>query len=262
MLALVYTKVDEITANGTVVQTINFGSLGWSVTAANLAGNLISWTVTGSQNTGFNNNKASNFSVNVTFVLSTQLGVLVAPGSPIITPKSLETVIEFVNFPYLNKLNRVALGIITGSAAASVVEMNGVTHFIAGNGTGATFITLQHVATVDGATVPVQISNWTTGVTNQNMNNNNMAQQVNDKYGAASEFRAYAVIFPAGANHVLYDPASGVGSYPPDTTGTTPTPGSPGTPGAPGGPGGPPLGGSASSLVPLFAFALALLFLL
>jgi len=228
-----YIALEEVAANGNVAQSIKLGSLGWIENGGSFgSGGLRYWSVQGKQIL-----QNPNFAVNITHILSDVVGVLNVAGSSILTPKSVETVIEINNFPYVSTQNQVRLVIGVGTAAATLSVVGTVNHFVAGAGTGAAYFSASNVAQVNGVVSPVSVTSTVTGVTSANFTNDNLAGQVTARYGAAAEFRIVTVLFPPGAVSIVYDPAIGAGSP-------------------------PPLPGSGSFVAPSFFFALFALVLL
>jgi len=207
-----YVALQEVAPNGTIVQVVRLNGLSWSVGTKNVGqGGLRYWSIVGVQ--PFNANP--NFKVTVTHVLSDVVGVLNVGGTPILTPKSIETILEILNFPYVSTQNQVKLIIGVGTAAATLSVQGTATHFVSGTGTGTAYFSASNVAQIGGAVTPVSVTSTVTGVSAANFTNDALAGQVVAKYGAAAEFRIVTVLFPAGATDIIYDPSIGAGSPPP-----------------------------------------------
>jgi len=192
--------LEEVDTNGTTVRTIPFDQLAWNA-GDNKAGKggLSYITVTA--------NLRGGLVINVTFVVSDVSGILNVTGQPIVTPKSLESIVTISNYTYKAAGNSLKLTIGVGSGEANFQETG---TFTSGSGTNQTYFSLQVVADIDGVTKTVNISGFVKG--NSNNMNGNIAAQVNAKYGRAASFQLVSVSFPAGANTITYDPVIGSGS--------------------------------------------------
>jgi len=205
-------SLDEIDSGSNVVQTIYLKNLLWTTidTSYGTSGLLFA-TFQGKQYI-----INPNFEVDITFILSDVVGVLDLPGKPVITPRSLESVIEIINFPYMSTSNRVRLNIGVGSAAGDI-QASGTgtgTSLVSGSGDGTVYITLNGQAQISGDTQDITISGFVDATGIEALNNTNLVDQVNAKYGASASFKINSVIFPAGATDIKYDPSIGTGAPP------------------------------------------------
>jgi len=211
MIAKAFVALDEVSlVNGTnVVQNFKLAQFFWSTTDSNVGnGGLRHLTVSGKPV-----GSRSNFTVSVTFVVSDVLGVLNVTGSPIVTPKSIESMITISNFPYVNAANQVRLTTAVASAEATLQITGTLTHLVAGQGTPA-YITFNSVAEVNGKPAVVHHTNVSTN--GLGFGNNNLAGQVSTMYQAAAQFTHILTSFPAGAAQIVFDPVLSVGSIPPE----------------------------------------------
>jgi len=208
-------SLDEIDSGSNVVQTIYLKDLPWTTTDTSYGtGGLLFATFQGKQVLN------PNFEVDITFILSDVVGVLNLAGKPVITPRVLESVIEIINFPYKSTSNRVRLNIGVGSAAGDI-QASGTgtgTTLVSGSGDGTVYITLNGQAQINGDTQDITISGFVDATGIEALNNTNLVEQVNVKYGASASFKINSVIFPAGATHIQYDPSMGTGT-PPQSSG-------------------------------------------
>jgi len=206
-MSTIFVKLDEVNSNGVVMQTINLGNLAFVLTTVttgspNLRGALFTAT-------------QGALSVKITFVASSVVGVLNVPGNVVMTPKTLEAMLEIDNFPYMNTADSVRLTMVVGSAAGAVNVVGSFTQYSSGTGNQGAFFTLSNVAQTDGTITPVQISSFTSANTALSYGNGNFDGQVNATYGAAASFKLVTVTFNPGAKIILFDPAMGVGAnYP------------------------------------------------
>jgi len=223
LITKIYKELDEVTPgpNGTlsVVQKVNLGSLLWTATASNVgSGGLRSLTVKGAPfNIG--NNKNSNFSVSVTWIVSDTTGILNLTGNPIVTPKTIESTITVTNFPYTNTANQVRLSTIVGSAEINFEVTGSILHIVAG-GANPSYVSFSGVANVDGKVTQVtHVYNISSN--SGNFGNNQIAAQITAAFSAKAAFTEVQTLFPAGAAVIEFDPVTGANSPPPEMTGTT-----------------------------------------
>jgi len=204
-----FIQLDEVTPANIVVQTISLGNLLYTLTNAVTGdANLKGSTFTATQ---------GMMTVKITFLASAVVGVLNVPGNAIITPKTLESVLEIDNFPYMNTANSVRLTMLVGSAAGFINVQASFTHYASGNGDNGAFFTLSHVAQTDGTATPVTISAFTDVKDAVTYGNAYIDTQVRATYGAAASFKLVNVTFKAGSKIILFDPAVGVGANPPSS---------------------------------------------
>jgi len=204
-----FLTLEEVNANGTTVNRVNLGTLQWSAGASSAGkGGLNYFSVTSYQ-------RQTGQNITVTFVISDVTGILNITGEPIVTPKSLESIIQISNYTYKSLSNSLKLTIGVGSGEANL-QITGT--FTSGSGANQTYFSLQGVAEIDGQTKSVNISGFVKG--NANSLNNNIGAQVTAKYGRAANFQLVSVTFPAGASSITYDPVIGSGTMPQDTVTT------------------------------------------
>jgi len=224
LITKIYKELDEVTAgpNGTltVVQKVNLGNLLWTATDSNVgSGGLRTLTVKGTPLNLGNNNKNSNFSVSVTWIISDTTGVLNLTGNPIVTPKTIESTITVTNFPYTSTANQVRLSTIVGSAEINFDVTGTVLHVVAGGNTPS-YVSFSGVANVDGKVTQVtHIYNISSN--SGSFGNNQIAAQITAAFNEKASFTEVQTLFPAGAASIEFDPVIGANSMPPEMTGTT-----------------------------------------
>jgi hypothetical protein len=162
---------------------------------------------------------SGSFTVYLSFLISDVIGVVNAPGTATVTPKSLESILEIDNFPYKSTANSVRLNLVVGSAAGAVSAQGSVTHYINGNNANAAYLTLANSHSADGVITPVSISGWIDGSASAGTGSSNFDAQVRGKFAAGASFKFVSVSFKAGATKIIYDPTIGVGSNPPSNAG-------------------------------------------
>jgi len=210
-----FISLDEVTSNGTLIQTILLQNLGFAITDQNLATGLRYVTFTGATLLHL------GFSVSVTYTATDRVGVLNVGTVAVVTPKSIESVISITNFPYVNKANSVRLNIGVGSQALTLQVDGQFTHFVGGTGNQATYITVNNQVLADGVLKPATVSGFVDAQSVTNFGNNDIAGQITAKYANAASFKIVSVTFPPGAASIVFDPATGAGSAPPSVSGYT-----------------------------------------
>jgi len=206
----VFISLDEVTTAGNVVQTIQLKDLVWVEGTKSVGqGGLryVSFKGTVLLN--------ANFAVTATYVVSNVVGVLDVVGVPVITPKSMESIIEITNFPYMSTANSIRLNVVVGMVATQVQAQGTVTHLVAGAGPGTSYFSVNRMVQVNGQATTVDVKVNSTGQTSATFGNSNLAGQVTARYGAAALFQLVSVSFPAGATDVVFDPSIGTGASPP-----------------------------------------------
>jgi len=206
-----FISLDEIDSTGALKNTIGLGGLIWTYSDSSSGqGGLRYLTAQASKGA---------LTLKISFIYSDVVGVLNVIGTAVVTPKSLESVISIQNYPYADNGNSLRLNLGVGTAAGSVSVQGSVTHLSSGSGQTGTFLTLDHVASVNGASTPVSISAFTDGNGQADFGNSLLQAQINAKYGAGASFKFVSVTFPAGSANIVYDPSIGAGANPPTSSG-------------------------------------------
>jgi len=208
----VFISLDEVDANGNVVQTIFLKDLQYLIVDNGpLTGNLRYATFEGKQSL------LGAFSVKITFLASSTVGVLNVGPLSVMTPKSFESVVNITNFPYISTANsvRLNLGVITQAATAQFTAQ--YTHLAGGTGNSATYFSLNTQGLVGGAVSKVKISAFQTvnATATATWNIGDVTAMATAKYANAVSFNVVSVTFPAGATSIVYDPTIGAGAAPP-----------------------------------------------
>jgi len=216
-IAKVFLSLEEVNATNATVQTIPLDGLNWVLTNAQVAtnGKGLQWITF--QGTSPN---IPNFSIQISAVFSQVLGLLNVVGNPVITPKSLETIINMTNFPYKNKADSVRLNTVVGMGM-STLSIQGSVTITSGNGTSGSYVHFSNQVLADGRTTTVTINTVDAG--NSAMGYQIVDTQITSKFSTAHSIMFVSITFPAGATTVIYDPSLGSGSDYPQITGTTPT---------------------------------------
>jgi len=218
-IAKVFLSLEEVNATNATVQTIPLDGLKWVLTNTQVAtnGKGLQWVTF--QGTSPN---IPNFSIQISAVFSQILGLLNVVGTPVITPKSLETIINMTNFPYKNKADSVRLNTVVGMGMASLSIQGSVT-ITSGNGTSGSYVHFSNQVQADGQTTTVTVNSVDAG--NSAMGYQIVDAQVTAKFSTAHSIMFVSITFPPGATTVIYDPSLGSGSDYPQITGTIPTSG-------------------------------------
>jgi len=207
----VYQAIEEVNAAGVVVQTQSLrdaifpspkAGLFWSLTSSNTTGpNLRYVTLTGVPPSGF-----GNFSVSLTYIGSTVVGIL-NQANTVVGPKTFESVISIKSWPYVAKTNkiRLVLGVGTGNVTFSASGRS----IISFNGTSQVYFSLSEEVVAEGVTQSAEIAY--TPSTPAAIANQDFYSQLKSKYGNSASFTTATITFPAGATDILYDPAMGAG---------------------------------------------------
>jgi len=193
---------------------------GSTVVSQKLLKNLI-WTLGGSQNNGGlhyfsirGTELFSSFEVIVTFISSDVVGEINYQGSPIdaiVTPKTIESIIEINNYPYKSSSNSLSLSISTATGNFQVVGSASASNLISGTDvSNQVYFALSKDAVINGNSQGVSISTFT----QVSAGSSYIEGQAKGKYGGSFSSLTVTVSFPAGATHIVYDPTIGQGTPP------------------------------------------------
>jgi hypothetical protein len=246
-----FVSLEEVnTTNNATVNTVNLVDLNWALLTAQPATPaqfLNSVTLKGTDQA----NLGVNFSISITAVFSQILGQLNVVGAPVVTPKSLETLVTITGYPYRSIANALRLNLLVGTGLVTFTVQGAVT-ISSGNGTSANYVYVSDQVQVDGNVKTANIA-----ISAQKTTGSVVADaRLTERYQAQRTVTKVSVQFPAGANTIVFDPSAGAGTAP-DVTGTIPASAVSGSTTATG------KTGSASQFAPLFAllfFLAALVF--
>lgn len=200
--AVSYTKIDEVNAAGTVVNTVQMSSLQFTQhsgvqvltdSTGNIKYNWVAATLNGA-------------TYNFTMLHSSVLGKI-AYGATV-TPKSSDVILEIDNYPYANAANHLrltftaAFGVLNWQGQATVTA-NGVS---TGNGPNSVYINAQGQASISGTMTNVNVNVQAKASGDVDALANAIVNSI------ASGNKGYTVTtvdFPAGAAQIIYDPAAG-----------------------------------------------------
>jgi len=198
-----YLRLEEHAPNGTLVAT---KSLKWALL------NGFSWRASDQQQTGGLNyvvynatDSASDVKVSISYLVSEVAGIL--NGDIPIVPRSLEAVISITGYPYADPSNTLSLVIGVGYGGANLTA-SGRTVRSAGSDV---YFSLSDQVTVAGQKQGVQISGYETADVDAQTGNSDFLSQLQGKYSGSYSFNLVKVTFPAGADHIVYDPSAGNG---------------------------------------------------
>jgi len=211
LIASAWVTIDELDTNGNVVKTLNLKDLIWITDSSNLPGfgGLRYITFVGAPLF-----PPSNLKIYITYVQSDVVGVLNVVGDPIITPRSVETILDIENFPYTSSSNRLRLNFAVGAAAGAVSA--DATSYTIGSGNSAAYFQLKGVAAFNGKVGNVEVSEWIAAEGGAaSLQSGDLGKQVSAKWGSAAVFKIVSVTTTqAGASSIIYDPSIGNGPVP------------------------------------------------
>jgi len=209
-----YTYISEVDANGVIVQQFPLSDFTWSSTAVTTSSSTLQYATTTGTLLG-----QTGFSVSFTLVVSSVVGLVSSGSTPInalVTPKSLEVILEIDGFPYTNVDNsaRLTVGVATGSsellANVSSLPVVGNSYALSvGSGLSAVYVTFASQAHVDGNKEDVNISIEVAGSAD-------VGGLSTELFSLTSKVscKLVNITFPAGSAKIIYDPATGTGAAP------------------------------------------------
>jgi len=210
-----YTYISEVDANGVIVQQFPLSDFTWSSTAVTTSSSTLQYATTTGTLLG-----QTGFSVSFTLVVSSVVGLVSSSGSTpinaLVTPKSLEVILEIDGFPYTNVANsaQLTVGVATGStellANISSLPVVGNSYALSvGSGLSAVYVTFASQANVDGNKGDVNISIEVAGSAD-------VGGLSTELFSLTSQVscKLVNITFPAGSAKIIYDPATGTGVPP------------------------------------------------
>jgi len=207
-----YIAIEERTPSNTIAQV--------QFLENNLNG--FSWSLYGTQSPSIQNPQISyvtfigqslsspSWSITITNVLSNVVGVL-SYANAIVSPKSVETIIQINNWPYQSSSNNLVLilGLVTASGTASGNA------YLYGSGTTSVYFSVGASAVVNGVVSPVGFSGYSSAEYSgyvAYIQNTTIFAQAQAKFQGSATVQLAQVSFPANASQITYDPDVGSGS--------------------------------------------------
>jgi len=206
-----YISITEKSGN-TVVNVKNLKNLIWTLGDSQSSNGLHYVTIKGTE-------FFSNFQVIVTFISSDNVGYVNYQNKEvgaIVTPKTIESIVEINNYPYKSSSNYLSLTMGSATGSFNVVASASASNMISGSGDNQVYFALSNDAIVDGNKVSVAVSSFATVSTGTN---SYIEGQAKGKYGGSINVVTVSVDFPAGATNIVYDPTIGQGTPPTLDTG-------------------------------------------
>jgi hypothetical protein len=201
----------DINANYTVVQETKFRNLQWEVSSVNIVSGVKYATFTGKDST------QPNFQVSITFMIAAN-GATINTGAQL-SPKSVEAVINILNYRFKAQGSSLALQIGLGTAAygdvTGLLEVNGYHRIVAGSGESGVYWdgSTQCMTNSDGDTTDVTIV--AKDVDSSQMDGAGFVSQCQQTKQAqplvSVNYTLITIVFPQ-SNNLTYDPSVGVGS--------------------------------------------------
>jgi hypothetical protein len=199
----VFLSVVEKDSNDSIVTVKNLGLLAWVISDSANNGSLKYVTFLGAD--------ISNFKIYITYILSDVLGKI-NYGDAIVTPKSLESVIEIPNYPYKDPKNYLTLVVGAISGSGSVKTYGTASAIQSGTGSNEVYLSFANSAQINGQSAKVKIDVVVTNTST--LQNNDLIVQAETKYKSEITARLFAITFPPNASSIIYDPTMGTGTPP------------------------------------------------
>eukprot|EP00696_Hemimastix_kukwesjijk_P017226 gnl/Hemi2/5816_TR2009_c0_g1_i1.p1 gnl/Hemi2/5816_TR2009_c0_g1~~gnl/Hemi2/5816_TR2009_c0_g1_i1.p1 ORF type:complete len:400 (+),score=175.09 gnl/Hemi2/5816_TR2009_c0_g1_i1:138-1337(+) len=210
-----YALVDYETGSGKVNNIMYLGdaNLVWTLNQGKSSDSgLAAYTMRGTQILPLK----SNFSIEVSYIMTNRVGRLNV-GHAVVTPNSVEVVVNITNFPYASNTSSCVL-LIAVAAAGADASVSG--QIVANAGANQTYFNMATNANADANIVPVKISAWAEGNSSASFSlDKTLSGQMKARYGAGFSVKLVNVTFPAQAKSIIYDPSMGAGPMPQVSTG-------------------------------------------
>jgi hypothetical protein len=212
VVAKTFLSLQEVnTTNNVTIATVNLVDLNWQLLQTNgpaTPNALLSYVTL--KGTFPNPTPANtNFSIELTGVFSQVLGLLNVAGTPLLTPLSVEVLVNITGFPYQSPSDALRLNFVVGTGQVTFSLSESLT-LVSGNGTTENYVRVNNLVVVDGT----QRSANLTLVAVKSTGSTVADLLVQQRYSQQATFTQVSVQFPAGANNIFFDPTAGVGAPP------------------------------------------------
>jgi hypothetical protein len=191
-LGTVYKSLQEKDPNGKLVKTVELGAT-WGMSSLTKAGelNVVTMKLTD-----------GSLTVELSFIASNVVGQI-AYGSALVSPRSLQCIIEITGYSYANPLNHLELGI-----AVATVDSKFKGNAIISKKEGSdVYFTLADWAIINGTEMDVQITKYVEGT----LGNLVLEGVLKGILKTDLQVRETTIIFAPGAAKIIYDPSFGNG---------------------------------------------------
>ena len=210
-IGMSFVRLEEVDSEGRVVNTVDFGLSQWTDMEV-----LMSASERGSE--GEEEDKTRYLSVartrykgrdancTLTIAASSISGVLAYGGAPV-SPNTLETILDISGYQYRSSKNFLRL--VIAMVSSQSVDTTGTVMSLAVGGLHSNlYSAVAPSALVDGKERPVAVSSLYSGT----FSNSVFKSIIHNVYGTSFAARLQNIDFPAGAQHIVYDPVLGYGS--------------------------------------------------
>jgi hypothetical protein len=201
----------DVNGNYTVVQETKFRNLQWEVSSVNIVSGVKYATFTGKDSNQL------HFQVSITFMIAAN-GVTINTGAQL-SPKSVEAVINILNYPFKAQDSSLALQVGVGTAAygdvTGLLEVNGYHRIVAGSGESEVYWdgSTQCMTNSKGDMTDVIIV--ARDVDSSQMDGAGFVSQCQQTKQAQPQmsvnYTMITIVFPQ-SNNLTYDPSVGVGA--------------------------------------------------
>jgi len=222
-LGFTYQMIFEIDWNSSgFVQIINLSQLEWSLPEVHEDDDTDEERkgITRAMFTGHfpeNSGKDKNFSVRLIPIVSNVIGVL--NSGTILTPQTLEVIVEIDDFPYTHPNNSVMLSFTVaqstrGPLNQTTIDLKNGTRWIYGeNSNNSVYYDISNVSFYGNRSGSAEVGIIPSAGL-QSLNNNMLINQFASLINSNISVQTFTILFNPNESNISYDPAQGIGNGP------------------------------------------------
>jgi len=209
-----YTSIVEKDSTDKVVRTVNLKDLTFSADSGTSGNNAeLHYVTFNGANTLFGGTiLKSGEAVSLTFLISEVLGTVTIGSvtTPVVTPKTLESIIQISGWNYVSSSNYLTLvtGVGKGSSTSSG---SGSATLSSGSGDNQIYVDFADNADINGNSKSVTVGTSTTTDVSLVCDDATFSGYLTTVYNSSVSWHVVEIKFTPGASSIVYDPTVGVG---------------------------------------------------
>jgi len=207
-----YNKLIERNPSGANVREIALRNLKWNVANGSSVDGYLHYITLTASNPFLQTLLKAGESVSMTFLISEVLGeVTFGSVTTVVTPKSLESILEVNGWNYLSASNNLVFvcGVATGAAVGA---STGIVTLSSGSGNNQVYAHFDGRVDVSGSRKSAKVTATKTTDFTLITDDVDIQASYDAVYHGAFNMAVVEVAFPAGAAKITYDPAIGSGT--------------------------------------------------
>jgi len=205
-----YISIVEKDASGNVVRTLNLKDLSYNADSG--SDSSLHYITFNAANNILKQVLKSGEAVSLTFLISEILGTVTIGSvtTPVVTPKTLESIIQISGWSYASSTNYLTLVTGVGIGTSQSSGSGGVT-LSSGNGDNQVYVDYADSADINGNSQSVTVNKSSSTDVSFICDDTGFTGYVSSVYRGSVSWNIVEIKFAPGASSIVYDPTAGIG---------------------------------------------------